>query len=163
MAFIDDFSKEVDAAVKLMVKTRNNALLQTLAKLAEPLTTEGILEGDPNDVGSPVWTGTYCYNHRISVNGEDVEYVAIKESAEVVADPINPTPSELVAREKPKLANTSLSDTVSIKNETPWAGDIETYGSPLIPEGAFFERAAQYFEALLDRDMAAIASVTVVA
>lgn len=164
--FEKTLKKEINAQLNQMTQTKVAIVLDVLAKLAEPLTDSGKLTGKGKRasksnnarggaIGSPVWTGQYDLNHQIMINGVRPSPIILSGGeSKYVGNPVNLTPSELVEREKQRIPRRlKFTDVISIVNTDPKADDIETYGTPLIPEGDFYGKAFQYLEARLQRDL----------
>lgn len=136
--------REIGALLKAAAVARNQAVLDTLQLLAEPITEAGVVVGDVTGIGSPTWSGNYQINHRIAVNGQ-VEPPELDDMASP-AYPLTVSPEEIVEREAPKLRKTKFIDQISIVNDDPKADILEDFGSPLVPEGGFYHRAYQFLD-----------------
>lgn len=169
-AFEKQFKEEINTQLNALTQIKVNAIFDTLAKLADPLThggrvtRKGKRAASSNNkrgggIGSPVWTGQYALNHRIAINGVAPAPIIFARSleAQLVEEPVNISPDELVAREKARINFKKLkfTDDISIVNEDPIAEQIEVFGTPLIPEGDFYGKAYEYLNARLERDMGA--------
>src|SRR5579863_5432264 len=167
--------KEVNAQLNALTTIKLNAVFDTLAKLALELTHGGAttrkgrrarissnIRGGA--IGSPVYTGQYALNHRIVINGAvpDAIIFSRRGERERVQSSVNLSPEELVAREKGRIGKRiKFTDTISIINVDPKAEEIEVKGTPLVPEGGFYQKAYEYLMARLERDLHGAASVSI--
>ncbi len=102
---------------------------------------------------SPVDTGWYERNHRISINGSEVDVdPAERPSRGKDAEKVNISPAELVARESATLDLAQLGDEISIVNAVPYADAIENLGTATTPEGHYYALTEQYIAGLVEGD-----------
>lgn len=95
---------------------------------------------------SPVWTGYYQRNHRVSINGTNIAL----EPPQKPEDSLNWTlglgelaVSNIVNREWTEIDKFKLGDTMYVGNAVSYAGEIEVEGTPSTPEGLYYNRMAQ--------------------
>lgn len=94
---------------------------------------------------SPVETGWYERNHRISINESSVP-IDPQERPPRPGVIVSISATELVQRENEILARAKLGDTITMINSVPYAELIEAIGTKTQPEGQFYARIESYLE-----------------
>lgn len=121
--------KSVDRVLREAAVIERRAILKGLERIAQ---------------ASPVYTGRYMRNHRVAVNSSSVELelFSSRDEAEMVANPVSRSVSQIISEEGAKLAKLRVTDNVIIGNAVPWAKDVES-GTKTRPEGMQYQRGAQ--------------------
>lgn len=94
---------------------------------------------------SPVWSGYYQSNHRVSINDTNVALVpATKPEDTNWAQGLGELTAEnLVNREWTIIDKFKFGDDIYVANAVPYADEIEVEGTTTAPEGLYYRRAAQ--------------------
>lgn len=127
-AFEKDLKNFVEAMDDEIVQTRHILTKETLERLADM---------------SPVLTGTYVYNHKVSVGGSGMMSVMYLPRTPGDQDPDARMQkkaalgAEMVVRELLKLLGTKGEGKIVIDNNVPYADAVEFGISPYAPEGVY--------------------------
>lgn len=94
---------------------------------------------------SPVFTGYYQSNHRVTLNSSEFPLDPITRPSSGGTGALKVPPAALRAREEQNLKPFKLGDEIKLGNAVPYAGDLEA-GTPKQPAGGFYDTLAQAIE-----------------